>query len=1043
MSDYNLGTARGKIVLDADTSGATEADQALGRVGQSADDASKKLENAAQRNAAVSQTLQQAGRGFLIVGSAIVAGFGVAVKTAADFEFQMSAIQAVSGATADEMDLISEAALRIGKDTVFSASEAGLAMEELVKAGISVTDVLNGAADATVALAAAGGVDLPTAATIAANAMNQFNIAAEDLVGVTDTIAGAANASAIDMHQFAMSLSQVGAVANLSGASFEDTATAIALLGNAGIVGSDAGTSLKQVFLNLIPTTKKQTDLMKELGLMTEDGANAFYDAAGNLKSMADVSQTLQDALAGMSEEQKNATLQILFGSDAIRGAAILAEGGAAAFNEMAESMGKVSAADVAATRLDNFYGSIEQLKGSAETLAIRVGQTLLPVLGKIVDFARLVVDGLSQIPGPILAMLAGAGALTGVILVLLGTAGLLAGSLLQLRSALLLATGASTLFGNAGAIAAVKTKLFAAAQALLNNALLANPIVRILALLAGLAALFITLYNNSETFRNAMQPALEALQQIGVALAPVFAQLATVFQSLFGAFQGVGATGTASLTTAFGQLAGVLGGALATAITAVAPLIIQLVTTLLTGLMPVLTAIGPLLNTIANIIATALGGNIAALPPLMAQLGENIAGVVSAIATSLLPAIISIATTIIEALVSALPDMIKGAITLFTGILDGLVKVLPKVLTAILGLLPTVIQALVSALPVLLQAAITLFTSLVTAITTALPLVIQAIVTALPLIISAAITLFTGLIDGLLTALPLIIEAIVTAIPLLIEAIVGALPQVIQGAIDLFLGIILGLVEALPSIIEAIVDAIPKLIEAITGALPKIIQGAITLFLGIITGLVKALPQIIEALVKAIPEIVQALIDAVPLFLDAGVQLMEGLLEGLWQMAGAIGDALWKIVSDAWNGVLEFFGIHSPSRLARDAMVQVGLGMVAGLKDSIRPVAAAMGDLTDAAAAAMSLPTGDDLLVRGLLNGALAETGGVPGASGGLGDSIPPSMTGSVYGDSGDTSKTVNWNYYAAPGSGQLDGEDEFKRAVKVSKVVVPGWAD
>jgi phage-related protein len=201
---------------------------------------------------------------------------------------------------------------------------------------------------------------------------------------VVDDIAGAANASAIDVKDFGQSLQQVGAVAHLAGVNFEDTATAIALLGNAGIKGSDAGTSLKTFLQNLNPTTKKQIELSKELGLITKQGGNAFFDAAGKAKPLAQIAGELQKALKGMTQQQKLATLETLFGSDAIRAAAVLAEAGTKGFEDLAGAINKTSAADVAAKRLNNTAGQIEQLKGSVETAAIAFGTLLLPLLNKI-----------------------------------------------------------------------------------------------------------------------------------------------------------------------------------------------------------------------------------------------------------------------------------------------------------------------------------------------------------------------------------------------------------------------------------------------------------------------------------------------------------------------------------------------------------------------------------------------------------------------------------------------------------------------------------
>lgn len=336
--------------------------------------------------AKMGDALAAAGKVAAVGIAAIGAGFAASLVAASDFESRMSGVKAVSGATGEEMAALSKLALQLGKDTVFSASEAAKGIEELVKGGISIADIMGGAALASLNLASAGEIDLASAAEIAANAMNQFGLTGKDMAHVSDLIAGAANASSLSVMDFKLSLSQVGAVANVAGQSFDSTAQAIAVMGAAGIKGSDAGTSLKQMFLNLQPTTDKAITTFRELGIITKSGANAFFDAAGSAKSMRDIAEVLNVSMAGLTDQQRLAKLEIMFGSDAMRASAIMAKAGGEGFDKMAESMGKVTAAGVAAERLNNVRGSLEQLKGSLETAAITLGMVFLPLIKQAVD---------------------------------------------------------------------------------------------------------------------------------------------------------------------------------------------------------------------------------------------------------------------------------------------------------------------------------------------------------------------------------------------------------------------------------------------------------------------------------------------------------------------------------------------------------------------------------------------------------------------------------------------------------------------------------
>lgn len=399
---------------------------------------------------------QPAGQALLGVGAGVAAGLGFAVNEAANFEKSISGIGAVAGATEAEMAAIREEALRIGSDTAFSASEASAGMEELIKGGLTVQDVLHGGADAALALAAAGGVEVADAGTIMSDAFGIFNLEGKDAANVANQIAGAANSSAISVSDFGYSMAASGSVAAGMGIGFDSLATAIAVMGQNGLKGSDAGTSLKTMLNSLIPTTDKATGVMRDLGLLTTDAQkaqeflglaagsseedilaaavtwaqqtavmeghamgteawakateknfesfqaatqkNLFINDDGSFKDMTQIAGILQTQLGGLTDAERSLALETIFGSDAIRAGNIFVKEGAAGFEAMAGSMAKVSAADVGAERMNNLAGVIDQLKGSVETVAITIGTMLIPYIRQGAEWLIGLVNGFQNL---------------------------------------------------------------------------------------------------------------------------------------------------------------------------------------------------------------------------------------------------------------------------------------------------------------------------------------------------------------------------------------------------------------------------------------------------------------------------------------------------------------------------------------------------------------------------------------------------------------------------------------------------------------------
>lgn len=336
----------------------------------------------------------QVGKTMSLALTTPIVGFGVAAfKSSADFERTMNQVSAATGEPADKMKELRDLAMKMGADTAYSAGEAGDAMLELAKGGLTAAQIKAGGLQATMTLAAAGGISLANAAGYVSNALNTFNLDATQAGSVAAALAGGANASTASVESLGMALSQVGPGAKLAGYSLQDTVAVLAAFDNAGVKGSDAGTSLKTMLMNLVPQTKSAADEMARLGLK-------FTDANGKFLPLRDIAQQLQTKLKGLSESQKQNALTTMFGTDAYRAAAILMQNGAEGIDKYTAATNDQNAAQKMADQtMAGSAGAMERMMGSIETAVQKAGDVIAPTVVKIMNKVGEWADKFGALP--------------------------------------------------------------------------------------------------------------------------------------------------------------------------------------------------------------------------------------------------------------------------------------------------------------------------------------------------------------------------------------------------------------------------------------------------------------------------------------------------------------------------------------------------------------------------------------------------------------------------------------------------------------------
>ena len=334
--------------------------------------------------------------GVAAAGVAATALGVAAIKMAADFDASMSTVQANTGASADEMAQLRQAAIDAGADTVYSATESADAINELGKAGLSTSDILSGGLSGALNLAASDGMAVGDAAELMATTLKQFNLTGAESTQVADALAAGAGKAVGSAHDLGLALNQAGMVSHSFGISMQETAGTLAAFAQSGMIGSDAGTSLKTMLISLANPSTKASNLMQELGI------NA-YDAQGKFIGLSGLAGVLKDKLSGLSQEQRNQALATIFGTDAIRAANVLYEQGAEGIDDWTDAVSESGfAAQQAAARNNNLKGDLENLSGSFESLMISLGEGGQGPLRSLVQMLDTLVDGFSQLPAPV-----------------------------------------------------------------------------------------------------------------------------------------------------------------------------------------------------------------------------------------------------------------------------------------------------------------------------------------------------------------------------------------------------------------------------------------------------------------------------------------------------------------------------------------------------------------------------------------------------------------------------------------------------------------
>ena len=907
------------------------------------------------------------------VGVMVAAGAAIyngPVKKAAEFQEQMSTVQAISGATGDDLQLLSEKAKQMGATTKFTAKEAGEAMEYMAMAGWKTKDMLGGV-EGVMNLAAASGEELAAVSDIVTDAMTAFGLAADGTTnGVSnathfaDVLAQASSNANTNVGMMGETFKYVAPVAGSLGYSLEDTATMIGVMANSGIKASNAGTALRSIMTRLSTDAGASSKSLGALGILTKRLGVQFYDSEGKTRDLAKVIGETREAWKGLTQEEQNNYAKKIAGQSGISGFLALMNAEQADFDKLAASINNADGAAkaMADTKLDNLHGQITLMQSAWDALQVELGEMLLPVLTDLIKKATEVLGVVTtfvqknpEMTKTIAKVVAGlmafrVGMLSLKLAGLTGASGIV--SLLQKLTGLRIGFLESAATGTSFA-----TKLKAAGSSVLKY------FKGVGGALGGLGSAIGNIFSSSAIF-----------QKVGGLFSGIAGKMSAGFAGLAGKLGGV-LTGTGSkllslLLKPFGNIGGALGGILSK----VGGIILN---SPLGSIGKVIASsfgkLGTLIAPIGNVLKSAFG-------PLGGLL-KTALGPLGGIAGKFLP-VIGIITTII-AVVQILRknfDKVREAVGNIFGekgleIFDKIVAVITNVGEKIKGVFSDgnigaardkINEIFGEKGVAVFDTFAGVFQKIVTAAGQFVDFVTTHIVPVVEQVFNVLITsVIPGIISGIQAAAPVVMQIfqamadfIAGIIPVIGSFAAGLMPVIsqiisfIQTNVLPIIGNIFNFIVStvLPAIVSGI-QQLGSIITTVLSAVLPVVQTVFTTIWNVIQPIMQMILQVVQAVLPAVQAVFQSVFNTIGGIVSAFQQVLSGII----QFITGVFTGNW---SAAWEGIKSIFsGIWEGIRSIATGVIDTISSAIKGVMDGIGKVKETIGGTVGKVAGALHIP--------------------------------------------------------------------------------------
>lgn len=345
--------------------------------------------------------LQMAGEMIQQVGEQITGFFEDAVSSAADFDQNVvnttASLNANLGAVklnTQQIKAMQDAAIKMGESGFYSANQVAEAMNTMSRNGLTYQQIMTGGIDTVYKVAAANQSDIEETANVVSDIYNEMGEIfkksgmtaqqAADQIGNSMTVA--MHHARISMEDFMGAMKYVGPQASAMGIGIKDVSAAISLLGQHGIRGSQAGTTLRRMLTNLTPASKEAAATMKQLGMITKDGSNIFYDASGKMKPLAEVQQLLHDKLGELNPQMQELAIKTIFGQYALSGMTAIVDTAPSKFTTLTAAMNNSNTmTDIMKEKSTGLGMQIQKLNAHWETIKKTIGESLKPVVESLI----------------------------------------------------------------------------------------------------------------------------------------------------------------------------------------------------------------------------------------------------------------------------------------------------------------------------------------------------------------------------------------------------------------------------------------------------------------------------------------------------------------------------------------------------------------------------------------------------------------------------------------------------------------------------------